>query len=528
MYDLALKLAPNHPVINLNRSAALLNLDRNLDAYDSAALALESKSEQIDLEKIHYRMTTAAYRLGRWESSITYYTSLTKLRPDQKSYSDGLTRARVRLREQETGLFDVKSLSEAVVAAHTRKSISIADASDYVGPIEIVEIEGKGKGVIVTKNVKRGTLLMASKAIAVTAPVPSFGTSFQFGTSTMAISGDAAFWTAAKAVQFLRKNPHRAAEVYSIWAGRSRRDDVIPDGVIDTGRIYRSCQASGFKEPCCFICAYDVRQLPGGDVPMGIWSLPSFLNHSCFGNADRFTHGNLMMVHAVTDLKKGDEVTIEYLPAADDLDRQTRFETSFGFRCTCPVCAEEEKNPLLLRRMEIYSEVQGLMKAGGPSDIPTLEHLLQEMEATYGNDRFRIPLARPWSIVANWYRKLSEKEKSLEAWKKCVRYSSSHVPLELLSRIDAFIKIMLLAFGTAKDEELIAARKDLYDALRVYAGVDADTFLKVWIPAMSVNEPTTFMRDAEALLTVSGETLKNSRGQRRQMWLNTRRQQGKP
>jgi hypothetical protein len=41
------------------------------------------------------------------------------------------------------------------------------DVADYVGPVEIVDIPGKGKCLIVTANVREGTLMLASKAFAV-------------------------------------------------------------------------------------------------------------------------------------------------------------------------------------------------------------------------------------------------------------------------------------------------------------------------------------------------------------------------
>jgi tetratricopeptide (TPR) repeat protein len=48
MYDLALQLEPNHPIILFNRSTALLNMDRNYEAFESASLALDCSSTELN------------------------------------------------------------------------------------------------------------------------------------------------------------------------------------------------------------------------------------------------------------------------------------------------------------------------------------------------------------------------------------------------------------------------------------------------------------------------------------------------
>jgi len=46
---------------------------------------------------------------------------------------------------------------------------------------------------------------------------------------------------------------------------------------------------------------------------VGLWLLPSFVNHSCCPNARRLHVGDYLIVHASRDLKAGEEITFAYL-----------------------------------------------------------------------------------------------------------------------------------------------------------------------------------------------------------------------
>lgn len=64
-----------------------------------------------------------------------------------------------RCEKQSQGVFDLESF-------HTEQRIP-SPMADYIGPVDITELEGKGRGLTVTRDVKRGELLVAAKAVAV-------------------------------------------------------------------------------------------------------------------------------------------------------------------------------------------------------------------------------------------------------------------------------------------------------------------------------------------------------------------------
>jgi tetratricopeptide (TPR) repeat protein len=505
MYDLALSLHPNDAVIHLNRSAALLNLDRNFEAFQSAAAAQASVSADLNREKVHFRLATAAYRLRDWGSAATHFAALCALAPDSAEYRDWLQRARARQAESATGQFDIRALSRAVVDAMRRGAIAHPDAADYTGPVDVADIPGKGRGIVAARAVKRGTLLVAAKPFAWASrnrgdPRPA---------RTVAILGE----LIDESILFVRKNPQRAEEVYSLWNGESRQS--VPPGVIDTHRIATSCRINSFK---AMLNLLDVIS-PGAMecLPMGFYYLPSFFNHSCVANAARFFYGDFLMVYAIEDIAKGDEITIEYLPAGDDLQRQERFIFSFGFGCGCPMCAEQARNPDIDRRIEVWRRVQVVQRRTTYSraDVRELEELLEELEETYHDEKYRVNLVMPLCAIAEGYVHFKQYEKGILAFQKALKYNLSISPFGLL-RVLGFAKIIFLAVRSANDQYVMPAKSGLFDLVRVHAGVDQDTFIQVWLPALLTDPATDVIECIVPLIGLTEAQLRQTREARRQ------------
>ena len=63
-------------------------------------------------------------------------------------------------------------------------------------------------------------------------------------------------------------------------------------------------------------------------------------------NATRIFHGDLMMVYALSDIKKGREITIAYHNPDDRYVKRARhLQRSYGFTCDCALCKLERKDP---------------------------------------------------------------------------------------------------------------------------------------------------------------------------------------
>jgi hypothetical protein len=247
-------------------------------------------------------------------------------------------------------------------------------------------------------------------------------------------------------------------------------------------------------------------------APIGLYGLPSFLNHSCAGNAHRYFYGDLIMVYAVEDIRRGEVVTIEYLPAGGDINRQGRFQMSFGFQCTCPMCVEQSRNPSVREREDIWFQFQAVAQRDNTrTNLMEMERLIQQLEATYHDDKYRVNLAWALSTIADWYVTWKEHKKAVLAFRKALTYCTTSSP-DGIARVVWCVKIARLAWNSVNDEFVIPAKLTMLDLIRVYTGASEKIFFEVWLPALTAWEEPDTIDLIEPLVSVPREADLRERG----------------
>jgi hypothetical protein len=80
-----------------------------------------------------------------------------------------------------------------------------------------------------------------------------------------------------------------------------------------------------------------------------VFSVISFIDHSCEPNCKIKDHGNGMSIEAKKPLEPREEITICYVPHDMSYEqRQMRFQQFYGFKCTCPKCIREGAQEYLM------------------------------------------------------------------------------------------------------------------------------------------------------------------------------------
>uniref|UniRef100_A0A915CS38 Uncharacterized protein n=1 Tax=Ditylenchus dipsaci TaxID=166011 RepID=A0A915CS38_9BILA len=148
---------PDLPVIHLNKAQTLIRLNRFFEAYKEAKVGLDGGGNQ---EKALFRMGKASYGMRSWQQALVHFETLQSLFPQSEEAKSFIERTHSRLKETSTGTFDLHELYRQAVYNKCRD----LDIADYVGPIEVAEIAGEGRGVIASKDIVKGTLLLVSKA----------------------------------------------------------------------------------------------------------------------------------------------------------------------------------------------------------------------------------------------------------------------------------------------------------------------------------------------------------------------------
>ncbi|KAH7711302.1 TPR domain protein [Aphelenchoides avenae] len=359
-------------------------------AYKEAERAL---ADGKDKERCLLILGRAAYGLRKWELSVRHYGELLRASPSNEVAQDGLRAALSCLAEARTGNYDFARLYES-----SRRGQTDIDVADYVGPIEVVDIPGKGKGIVATRNLKKGTLLLVSKAFAI-AP-----TSLPYSALLTAIE------------EKLARQPERIDDVADLYYGCERNATATQKSdwgsVTDPDRLMRLASYNAFQ-------AEGFDHAPGRfleETQRGLWILPSYFNHSCLQNAHRTFYGDVMTAFTVVDVKQGEELTFGYMPLMTPYERRTKHLWEFyDVVCDCRLCEADSAYPICSKHVELVKETIETWNDKREEAIPAVTLLVEQIREMYvGRSELRTQLFMPLKALANAHHAKEEHAEAVQ------------------------------------------------------------------------------------------------------------------
>ena len=162
------------------------------------------------------------------------------------------------------------------------------------------DVPGKGKGLIASQFIRRGTLIISEAPLFTTEGLQDPAT----------IEKDL-----GKIVRGLPKDGVRAfLSLHNNNPGSEPFSNIIRSNGYPLG--------------------------PESDIG-GIFPLVARINHSCRPNAQHAWNDKQqkMLVHAVRDIAAGDEFTLSYIAGGPSNVRKSNIKTYFGFDCACELCS---------------------------------------------------------------------------------------------------------------------------------------------------------------------------------------------
>uniref|UniRef100_A0AC34FWL2 SET domain-containing protein n=1 Tax=Panagrolaimus sp. ES5 TaxID=591445 RepID=A0AC34FWL2_9BILA len=406
LYDRAIRCNPELSVLYLNKSLTCLRSGAFYTAYKAAELGFDKSGER---DKALLRMGQAAYGMREWQKAAKIFVSVLKEFPSNVSFSENLKRATTRLAEQKHGKYNFKAMH-----LESKKEKAQLDVADYSEPIEIANIPGKGRGIIASKNIKEGTLIAVSKAFS-----SGYSKDFDVDHFNMLLNpGGAAHMNHEHdTLKKLQNNPQSLKDIYDLYPGDlATRNEKIPFGILDAALIQKICAinryGSGEKK--------DRDEM----VDCHLHILPSYFNHACLANAYRTRYGDVMVVHAAADTKKGEEIYLSYLESTRSyLDRKKKL-SEWKFVCRCKLCENDAKDPKCSKRYQIWKEFEEYANEASPEDIIAKgEPVLQKIRESYV-DRNELQI-----ILAQILISLSSAYYRLDNFSKCIKYLEEVVTL---------------------------------------------------------------------------------------------------
>ncbi|XP_073389149.1 methyltransferase FGSG_00040 [Physcomitrium patens] len=373
-----------------NRAAAWMKLRHFEKALNDSEEALKVDHTHL---KSMYRKGRALHGLQQYGKACETFQDALVLYPLDKDIKNALQRSKTCDLQSRLGLFEI---SKCILGSCDG---GVTEFSDYVGPVEIKWSENLGmRGLFVTKDVDVGDLLLVSNAISAvridgTNPKRVEGSS---GRSNAILRDELAF----KLYNLIPKSPKWQHQLSFLTDSGDKKDDRCPPMDLfkpnQTWNSFSKHEVSPSRiEGIVFQNALDesgscARGLHNNRLPgennrqfLGLWALPSFINHSCCPNAVRLHLGDTLFLHASRPLECGDEVTISYVNPLVPLRmrRELLEQDKWDFICKCSRCELELRlrEPLkhICKRMYDHWGVKESMVAGHPESLDMARNALR-------------------------------------------------------------------------------------------------------------------------------------------------------
>ncbi|RDX62857.1 Set5, partial [Mucuna pruriens] len=297
----------------------------------------------------------------------------------------------------------------------------VPELAEHVGAVEIKKSEISGRGLFATKNIDSGSLILVTKAIAMERSI------ILGGVQDLCEEAQLAMWKnfVGKVSEFVGKCPRTRGLVRLLSCGENEDELEVPDvglfrpegeGLekdeveevgdgVDMVELVSVLDVNSLTEDA--VCANVLRR--GNDCyGVGLWLLPSFINHSCCPNARRLHVGDYLVVHASKDLKAGEEVTFAYLDPLCGLSKRKEMSVNWGIHCKCKRCRFEGE---VFGKQEVREIEIGLergMDVGGV--VYKLEEQMKRLKVR-GKEKGYLR-ASFWGAYSEAYRS----EKAMKRW----------------------------------------------------------------------------------------------------------------
>ncbi|XP_071717464.1 methyltransferase FGSG_00040 [Rutidosis leptorrhynchoides] len=258
----------------------------------------------------------------------------------------------------------------------------LPELAEYIGAIEIKKSEISGRGLVATKNIDSGTLLVVTKAIATERGILPESNKDDSGKNSQLV-----MWKnfVDKVVESTSNCQRTRCLISKLSSGENEEALEVPDISYFRPESEKDCSYSTEKiDMNVMLSVLDVNSLveetfsskfsgkKGDYHGVGIWILASFINHSCHPNVKRFHVGDHVIIHASRNIKEGEEITLGYFDVFSPLKARKEMAKNWGFDCHCKRCKFESEMSL----QHEMSEIEMGYEIG--ADVGTMVYKLEE------------------------------------------------------------------------------------------------------------------------------------------------------
>jgi tetratricopeptide (TPR) repeat protein len=268
-----------------NRSTSHLELENYYLAYQDALRSTELEKISFLDETAFFNMGAALYSMRQFKSAREAFQKCVELNPNNSQVVEVLERTEKRLNEAKTGNYDLKGIIEEAKFNNEPR----LDLADFVSEdLEIVNINNdpNNKGVFAKNDIKKNTLILASKAVSIT-----YGEDCDENTDLDAQN-------LASICFKVNNDPYLASDIYELYSGPVIDRQVSPPhGIVHTARLESILTFNSYISTNDDYESNEYHNTVHFGENEGMWLYPSYFNHSCLQNTKRIFFADFMMIY---------------------------------------------------------------------------------------------------------------------------------------------------------------------------------------------------------------------------------------
>lgn len=151
----------------------------------------------------------------------------------------------------------------------------------------------------------------------------------------------------------------------------------------------------------------------------GVWTMASYINHSCMSNARRAFIGDMMIVRASRDLPADTEITFWYESPMPCVPRNLPMNLQhWDFICDCMLCQDIDSTSksVLAARERLSSQIPKLIKKNR-SNLQLVESAVSRIADTFSRPAHEVPrlyLYAPYISLASIHASFQNSAKAIQ------------------------------------------------------------------------------------------------------------------
>ncbi|KAJ4916576.1 SET domain protein 35 [Raphanus sativus] len=332
------------PKVRKSLCLALCNRAEARARLHDSSEAMRDCDQALEIENTHFKTLLCKGKvllaLSRYSSALECFKTALLDPQASESVTAYVEKCKKLEFQAKTGAFD---LSDWVLSGFRGRTPELAE---FIGSIEIKKSEFSGRGLFATKNIVTGALILVTKGVATERGI--------LGSE----KAQMVMWKnfVDEVTKSVRRCDRTRRLVSSLSTGEEEDTLEVPDVSLymPEEEAFETCGDDSSLDMEKLLSILDVNSLVEEAVSakvmgknkeyygVGLWTLPSFINHSCVPNARRLHVGDYAIVHASRDIKAGEEITSAYYDVlSSPLEKRKEMAESWGFSCKCSRCKFE-------------------------------------------------------------------------------------------------------------------------------------------------------------------------------------------